>query len=294
MGRHRQAVAVPAEATPDDDGSEPAVSWTVSPETERWLWVLSYGQFALLLGFGLWLAVGIAALTVVAALEGSWMVLVVLVAAVAFALARPPVLAILREEGASFGYEGWRPSRRGLIAAAVGGAVALGIGFVVSEVVVGAVVALGFGATLLAMVLTSEGSIDPESLTLETKRKESSLAGLSGVRSVAVGPVRLFWLSYVRGAGGLRTPHLLTVPRGVVPAVRAALDAGLDAPAEADPIGRPERVVVALFGAGTLAVAPALWLASGGGDGPLAGLLVYLWLLSLVVAAPMLWYAATA
>lgn len=284
---------MPSGAIPDDRDGATAVSWTVTPDTERWLWVLSHGLFALLLGFGLWLVVGVGVLTVAAVLEGSWGVLVVLVAVTALAVARPPMLAVLREERTSFGYEGWQPSRRGLAAAALVGAVALGLGFAVSTVAVAVVVALGTGASLLAMVLTSEATVDRQSLTLSTRRSEVSLAGLSAVRSVAVGPLVLFWLSYVRGAATLRTPRLQTVPREVAPAVREALRAGVDAPADADPIDRAERVVVSLFGLGMLAVAPALWLLTGA-DGRLGGILGYLWLLSLVVAAPMLWYAVTA
>ena len=281
---------MPRDATPAEGT---AVSWTVTPDTERWVWVLSYGLYAVFLGVGLWVVVGLCAFLVVAVLEGSWELLVFLVAAVALALARPPILAVLREERASFGYEGWRPSRRGLVAAALVGASALGVGFSVSEVAVAAVVVLGTGASLLAMVLTSEATVDARSRTLATRRSEVSTAGLSGVRSLAVGPVVLFWLTYVRGAGTLRTPRLLTVPRETAPAVREALQAGIEASADTDPIGRAERAVVVLFGLGMLTVAPGLWLLTGG-DGRLGGILVYLWLLALVVATPMLWYAVTA
>lgn len=285
-------------SSPAVDAREPGddpLSWELGPETERWLAVLSYGQYAALLGLGLFLAVGALAAAAVALREGSaGIVLGALALVLVAGFARPPILAALRSESATFGFgEGeWQPSRRGLAVAAVVGAVAIGLGTAVgrSPIAFYAVAAALVGASLLAMALTTDASIDGD-LRLETRWAAVDLRALSAVHTLDLGDVTVFWLTYTRGADGFRNPRVLAAPRERATEVRDAVQAGVDAPADADPIGRTERAVVALFGLGVLVTGPALGLLLG--DAAEGGVLVaaYAGAFSLVFAGPMLWYA---
>lgn len=269
------------------------LSWTVMPETNRWLHILSYGLLAPLGAVALLLFGGAVAFAAVSVGKGSWAVVLALGAVAVVALARPPVLAALlsEETDVSLGHEDWHPSRLGVVAASLGCAVAMVVAFMHSRAAAGGVFVLSFTAALIAMTLSTDTEIDRAERRLEAEAgSEVSLDSLSGVRSVAIGSVVIYWLSYARGGGGLRAPRVLAVPRELAPQVRAALDAGVDAPADADTIGRAERAVVALFGVGSLATAPALWLLSGPTEGRTL-VFTYLGVFSLVVAVPALWYA---
>ncbi|MEF8858187.1 MAG: hypothetical protein V5A38_04595 [Halolamina sp.] len=171
---------VPSPAGPVGD----SLSWTVGPGTERWLAVLQYGIYAALCGFGLLFAGGAAALAVAFVLEGSWGPLLVGMAlAAVLALARPPIIPALRSGTITPDEDAWQPSRRGLLAAAVVGVT---------------VAALLVGASLLAMTLDTEATIDGD-LRLETRRGAADLTPLSGVRSLSLSAVTVFVLSYTRG-----------------------------------------------------------------------------------------------
>ena len=274
-----------------DEEGQPALSWTVTPETSRWLHALSYGLLAPLGSLALALLLGGVAFAVASIRNGSWTSLLLLGAVVVFALARPPVLAaILSDEtDASFGHGNWQPSRLGLLAASVlcGGAMLLAS--VHSRLAVVGVAVLSFTAGLLAMTLETDAEID-DGGRLATQQTSVALSTLAGVRSVAVGDLTVVWLSYARGADGFRNPRVLAVPREQAAQVRDVLDAGVAADADADPIDRAERVVVALFGLGVLATGPALWLLIGD-TGREAVVLVYAVTFSVVFAGPMLWYA---
>lgn len=273
-------------AADPEDGS---LSWRLSPESERWMTVLRYGMYAALWGFALLLGVAAVVVGVAVALDGSWGPVLAYAAVVAvLAFARPPILAALRSGTLSPATEGWQPSRRGQAVAAVVGAVLLAAAFVVGRAVGLTVAVLLVGASLLAMTLQTEATID--GFELNTHRKSVDLTGLSGVRALSVGPVTVFWLQYARGADSFGNPRLLAAAREQAPVIRERLHRGVDAPADAEPIGRAERAVVALFGLGALAVAPAFWLLAGAAEGgPLV--VVYTAAFSLVFAGPMLWYA---
>ncbi|MBP1986396.1 hypothetical protein [Halolamina salifodinae] len=270
----------------------PTLSWTVTPETNRWLHLLAYGLMAPLGAVALILVGGAVAVAAASVREGAWAVVLALGAVAVVALARPPVLAALLSEEASLGHEDWQPSRLGVALASLGCAVAMLLAFQHSPAAAGAVAALTFAAALVGMALSTDAEIDREAMVLATKVGPSvSLNALSGVRSVAVGSVVIYWLAYARGAGSLRAPRVLTIPREQATEVREVLDAGVDADSGADPAGRAERAVVTLVGLGVLATGPALFLLIG--DAAADGLLVigYAGVFSLVFAAPMLWYA---
>jgi hypothetical protein len=268
------------------------LSWRVSPETNRWLHLLSYGVLAPIGAVALVLAAGAVVVSVALLLEGSIGPALLLGLVVVVALARPPVLAAIRsgETTASAGYEGWSPGWRGVLAASTLCGAAMLAALQHSRAAAGAVAVVSFAAGLIAMALHTEASIDSDG-RLETQYGAAILRTLSGVRSLDLLGVTVFWLSYARGADSFRNPRVLAVPRERAAAVRERLDAGVAADPEADPIGRTERAVVALFAIGVLATGPALALLVG--DAAEGGVVVvaYAGLFSLVFAAPMLWYA---
>lgn len=280
----------PVPDQPSIDSPSP-LAWTVTPETNRWLGLLAYGLLAPLGALALTLLVGAAALTAVSIRDGSWGLLLLLAVAVVVALARPPILtAILHDEtDASLGYDGWEPSRIGLLAASTLCGLAMLAASLHSRVAAGLVAVLSFAAGLLAMTLLTDASIDD--LRLETQQTGVDLSTLSRVRSLDIGGVTAFWLSYTRGADGVRNPRVLAVPRERAAQVRERLDAGVKADAGADPISHTERAVVVLFGLGVLATGAALALLVG--DTAEGGVLVvgYAGTFALVFAAPILWYA---
>ncbi|WP_373188744.1 hypothetical protein [Halolamina sp.] len=272
------------------EGEDGALSWTVSPETERWLILLHYGMYAALWGVGLLLGLAAVVVGVALALDGSWGLVLagaVLVAVLGFA--RPPILTALLTGDITPAEDVWQPSRRGQAVAAVVGAALLLSAFVYSWAAGVTVAVLLVGASLLAMTLNTEATIDAD-FRLETQRKSVGLTGLSGVRSLSLGSVTVFWLGYARGADSFSNPRVLSAPREQAAQVRDALEAGVAAPTNADPIGRAERVIVALFGLNALVAGPVFWLLVG--DGAEGGGLVaaYAGAFSLVFAAPMLWY----
>jgi len=272
--------------------SDPSpLSWAVTPDTNCWLYLCSYGLLAPLGAVALVLVGGVTAFALVAVREGSWALLLLLGVAVVIALARPPVLAaILSDEtDAGIGHESWHPSRLGLLTASALCAGAMLAASLHSRIAAGAVAVLSFAAGLLAMTLSTEATVDG-ALALETQHSAADLTTLSGVRSLDLGGATVFWLAYARGADGFRNPRVLAVPDERAAEVRARLDAGVAAEANADPTGPAERIVVAVFGLGVLATGPTLWLLVGdaGAD---AVVLVYAVAFSLVFAGPMLWYA---
>ncbi|QKY20831.1 hypothetical protein B4589_010740 [Halolamina sp. CBA1230] len=268
------------------------LSWAVTPETNRWVHLLAYGLYAPLGAIALVLAVGGVAFSLVAVRNGSIGLVLLLGVAVIVALARPPVLAAILDDevDTSSGYDGWQPSWRGVLAASVLCGAAILAASLHSRVAMGAVAVASFAAGLLAMTLTTEATID-EDLRLETQYTAVDLRTLSGVRSVDIGDATIVWLAYARGADGFRNPRVLAVPRERAAEVRERLDAGVAADPDADPIGRVERVVVALFGLGVLATAPGFWLLIGDAGADETLVLLYPVALSLVFAGPMLWYA---
>lgn len=272
-------------------GGQPPLSWAVTPETSRWLHLLSYGLLAPLGAVALALLAGAVAFAAVSIRDGSWGPLLLLGVAVVIAFARPPTLAaVLSDETeASFGHENWHPSRLGLLAASGVCAGAMLLASLHSRITVVGVAVLSFATGLLAMTLATDAEIDADG-RLATQQTSVALSTLSGVRSVAVGGVTVYWLAYARGADGLRNPRVLAVPRGQATRVREVLGSGVDADANAEPMGPAERVVVALFAFGVLATGPGLWLLVGDA-GREAVVLAYAVTFSLVFAAPMLWYA---
>jgi len=271
-----------ADAADTADGDDGSLSWTVSPDTNRWLHLLAYGLYAPL---------GAVVATIALALEGSWGPVFLLAIAVVVAIARPPILAAIRsdETTASLGYEGWSPSWRGVLAAStLCGAAILAASMhsrAAAVVVAAASVAIG----LLAMALYTDASIDADG-RLETQYSGVELRTLSKIRSLDLLGVTAFWLSYARGADAFRNPRLIAVPPDRAAEVRERLDAGIDADPEADPIGRAERAIVALFGLGVLALGPALWLLlRGAEDGALPVVMILSY--TVLFAGPMFWYA---
>lgn len=285
-GRQPGNVNHASPAAGPDGGS---LSWSVTPERERWLAVLSYGMYAALWGFALLLAVGAAALAVVFVLEGSWGPLLVGAAlAAVLAFARPPIIAAMRSGHLEPADDYWRPNRRGQAVAAVVGAAVLAPAFAYSRAAGLALAVLLGGVSLLAMTLHTEATID--GFQLETQRKSVDVTGLSRVRTLSLGRVTVFWLQYARGADSFGNPRVLSATREQAPNVWELLERGVDAPANVEPMGRAERVIVALFGLAALSTAPAFWLLAGAADGgPLVA--VYIGAFSLVFAGPMLWYA---
>jgi hypothetical protein len=268
------------------------LSWTVTPETNGWLHLLAYGLLAPLGAVGLALVGGGVVVSAVLLAEGSWGPVLLLAVAVAFALARPPVLAVLADDATetSLGYEGWEPSPAGLLAASTLCGVALLAVSLHSRAAAAAVAALSFAGGLLAVALQTDARIDCDR-RLETRAASVDLAALSGVRSLEVGGVTVFLLGYARGADGFGNPRVVAAPRESAAAVREALEAGVAAAADADPIGRAERAVVALFGLGVLATGPALAVVVRDAGSDAAVVTAYAGALSTVFAGPMLWYA---
>ena len=279
-----------AAESPQSPDSSP-LSWTVSPETNRPLHLLAYGLYAPLGAIVLLLVGGGAVAALFLLLEGSVGLVILLVLAVIVAFSRPPVLAAIRSEetNASLGYEGWSPSWVGVLVASVLCGVGLLVASFHSRMAAIALGALSVTAGLFSMALYTDATIDEG--RLETQYSGVALRTLSGARSLDLLGVTAFWLTYARGADGFRNPRLIAVPREQAEPVRERLEAGVVADPEADPIGRAERTIVALFGLGVLATAPGLWLLVGDAGADEAMVLLYPMAMSLVFAGPMLWYA---
>lgn len=177
---------------------------------------------------------------------------------------------------------------------------AVGLGWAAGVVLVAprttrGLVALGVVVVTSYVVLavcSTGGRLDPETLTVEGRTRTFSLAGLSSIRPVPLGPVVCYLLSFERGTTGSGTPRTLVVPCRVARDVASVLERAADADAEADRHvpGRGERLVAAVLGVCLLALGPALWVVLPD-DGGATLLIVYLTLFALLVGALCLRYA---
>ena len=119
-------------------------------------------------------------------------------------------------------------------------------------------------------------------MTLDYGGRTIGQAALRRARSVSLGPATVFRLSFVHGGEPLDESDGGRSDGGRA-RVRPVFERAVAAePPDVDPAGRAERVVVALFALGCLAVGPGLWTlipAESGGR----GIAVYLGLFGLLV-----------
>jgi hypothetical protein len=129
---------------------------------------------------------------------------------------------------------------------------------------VGLLVVFVWALVAVADVLGSRGRIESSPPRLVRRDGASSLAGLRGARSVSLGSLTLFYLSFSPGTGG-DAPRLFVVPRRVRADAEAVLDA-VDEPGDGRVPSRAERVIVAVVGVSLLAAGPTAWVLLPGGD----------------------------
>lgn len=154
---------------------------------------------------------------------------------------------------------------------------------------------LWFGALLLAVgcsalgeLLSSEGRIDPESLTLATPRyrewREVDLRTLTSVRRVSVGEFTVCWLSVAPGVGKRTALQgFYAVPTAVLERAWSAFEEGLaaDPPVDAETAERARffRRVNRVVAGGVLSLAVGTLFALGLLGVPVWNLLVLTWLI---------------
>jgi len=134
----------------------------------------------------------------------------------------------------------WRPERHLLIVAILLGAVV--------DVAVLALTAYWFPALFLLAVpvfvllsqMNADGRLDPDADTIELYTRTATLSQIEAYRSVSLGPVALFWLTYATRSQ--RGPRVLSVPRRVAPDVKAALRWAVDQPVDVDTSPGPGRL----------------------------------------------------
>lgn len=152
------------------------------------------------------------------------------------------------------GAEGFPFTARSVSVAVIAGAVgiaallAAGIPF---GVVYGLVVALVFSPIVVA-VFTTEGRLDDAGLTVNGT--VVPITRVSGLRSVRIGDVVVFWIAYAPRSG-LLLPRLVTIPASDAALVEARLESGLTATPADDPPDPVVQVVVIGMGLSFLAVA---------------------------------------
>ncbi|WP_135806087.1 hypothetical protein [Halorussus marinus] len=271
--------------------SDPAgVEWRYDATRSRLLRVLAHG-FVAGLGGALLLAAGTllfalpALVTAISLGALLFVALLVLVGGPVSLVYLWPMLADPDQRPSPGAFAGdatpWTP--RSVAVAAVAGAVGLwglaaaGVGF---DALFAVVVALVFSPVAVALFSTAgtvdldggpAGAADPPDATGEVdlvcNGRRVPLAQVTRVRSVRVAGPTIYWASYARGTGAF-VPRLLTVPPEAADAVGAALDAGVETPAESPTTDPAVRAVVS--GAGLLFVGVAVlgWRAV---DDPVVG-----------------------
>lgn len=205
------------------------VSWSHTPEDSRLLQTLVCASLGIIGGFALGIALGAVGLSVLLVVEGRYALGVGTLLAFVFGLARtaPHLTASTpREETPMLSGLG----HRSLAVASVGGLVVLVLGslFLSSDHAT-----VLFGATTLiplafATLLYSKGEIDADAGILTYSGTDIDCSTLVGFRRWAVGGYAIYRLSYAKGTATFGTPRSLVVPRQVDPAVRDALDSGVE------------------------------------------------------------------
>jgi hypothetical protein len=258
------------------------VSWSHTSENSRLLRTLAAVSVGVVGGFGLGIALGAVGLAVLLVVEGRYALGVGVLLAFLVGLARtvPHLTATSPRKGA--------PALRGLgrtslAAASVGGLAFLVLGGLVvpynlfSTLVV-AVVVLPLA---LAGLLSSEGEIDADAGTVTYSSTAIDCSTLTGFRRWAVGGYVVYRLSYAEATATFGTPRSLVIPREADPAVRDALESGVEADfADSDATRRGVRLAALALGACFLGLAGLLSTVDPTTANPRSG--------------AVLWYAALA
>lgn len=288
--------------SPASNADPPAsVSWKLTPETSLPLRLLVDAGVAVVGGGGLLVLLSVGLVVYSLAEENLLVAVGVVGGLAALVIVRARHVLALRAIDRPRAEHRWRPSRVETLVASLAGAVVLGAMIGVSGRAVVLVAVAGLACAVIGLTLSSSGELDGETLELRDSHREASLTALSGTRRLAVGPVVAYWFSYERGTVGLGAPRLLVVPRETAAGADAVLAAAVEAPADATPLGRVERAIVAAVGLGMLFVGPALWwlvAASDGVPGGTAGrgslVVAYAVVFSALFGGVVLWYAWTA
>lgn len=181
-----------------------------------------------------------------------------------------------------------RYSRRGAALASVAGAAVLYASSLLHPFAPFAAFVASWVPFALVAGFPTEGRWDPDEGTLVVDGDRVPLESVTAHRALPLGGVALHWVSYVRGVP--TAPRTLVVPRGEVDRVRSLLDEGAAERSDASAAGTAQRRILVAFGAGFLAVGPALWVVL-----PSEGALVALYAGALfgTFGAVFLWYAWT-
>jgi len=253
--------------TPDENAvMSPRIPWRYDRTTEPWLrWLMRVGG-AVLYGTALLVVAGGVAAVGAVALEGSTTVrlLVVVLALVGGPVSLLYLLPVLGDA------EQRRPlslgesalDRRERVVAAICGAAAVTVTFVVDPRLAGGLLLVGLASWLLAAVCASRGHLDTETATVTTRYREWDLDGVTGFDTRRVGPLAVITFDAAGSGSTGRLPTFLLVPRAVEPDISQALDAMTAGDrGEREPAREPNRLVravatlfAALAGAGAVGV----------------------------------------
>lgn len=206
------------------------VSWSHTPESSRFLRTLVTVSVGVVGGFGLGIALGAVGLAVLLLVEGRYALGVGVLLAFLVGLARTvPHLAATSPRQGTPALRGL--GRKWLAAASVGGLAFLVLGglFAPYDRFSTLVVATASLPVALASLLSSEGDIDADAGTLTYSGTAIDCSTLTGFRCWAVGGYVVYRLSYAEATATFGTPRSLVIPREADPAVRDALESGVEA-----------------------------------------------------------------
>lgn len=173
------------------------------------------------------------------------------------------LLPLLEDRTARSGVRDWleragydRLSVSRLATSVLVGAVAIGgVIATVPTVLLAAFVVVPFGTGIVTWLLTSRGRIDPETGTVRVNGRSFTLEELAAVRVFHVPAVEtvVLRLSYATKTRGVTAPSSVLLPREAYQNAKPLFDAATRETESTSQQSRAERVLLAVFGVGTLA-----------------------------------------
>lgn len=257
------------------------VEWRTDAASSRGLRALVYATVGLFGGGMLLVFCGVAFLGVSLALDGEYTYLayVVLLALIGGPLSllyllpmltdrdqRPPLAALLADEGVAGRYAA-AFTRRRLLGAVLGGALVILVALWIDPRALFVLVVGTLFLLPLASGVVSWGRVDPEEGTLTHRYRTISLSRVERLRRVDVGGVSICWLSYRPGAGDVTSPRLLaTSPEAADATERVLATVDPETGEEHEP-DRAVQLALGFLALCFLGLAGAVFFAEPGGAG---------------------------